>query len=111
MILKISDRFLVLFFFFFFWIKEESGLLATSLSRCNTDLKAKSIFFFSVAYGSSRLGVESDRQLLAYTTATAMADLSSICNLHHSLWQLWIPNPLNKARDGTHILMDTRRVC
>ena len=31
-----------------------------------------------------RLGVESDLQLPAYTTATAMRDLSHICDLHHS---------------------------
>ena len=31
-----------------------------------------------------RLGVESGLQLLAYATATAMRDLSRVCNLHHS---------------------------
>ena len=31
-----------------------------------------------------RLGVESELQLPAYTTATAMQDPSSICNLHHT---------------------------
>ena len=30
----------------------------------------------SLAYGSSQLGVESELQLLSYTTATAMWDLS-----------------------------------
>ena len=34
-----------------------------------------------------RLGVESELQLPAYTTATAKWDLSSMCNLHHSSWQ------------------------
>jgi len=43
----------------------------------------------------------------AYVAATAAQDLSRICNLHCSLWQLRILNPLPKARDGTHILMDT----
>ena len=42
-----------------------------------------------------RLGVESELQLLAYTTATAMPD----------------PNPLSEARDRTLILMDPSRVC
>ena len=51
--------------------------------------------------------VEFELQLLAYAKATAMPDLSRICDLHHSLWQHWIHNPLNKARDRTHILMDT----
>ena len=54
-----------------------------------------------------RLGVKSELQLQVYTTATATPDPSCICNLHHSLQQHWILNPLSKARDGTHILMDT----
>ena len=32
-----------------------------------------------------RLGVELELQLLAYTTAIATPDLSTICDLHHSL--------------------------
>ena len=31
-----------------------------------------------------RLGVESEFKLLAYATATAVPDLSHICDLHHS---------------------------
>ena len=31
-----------------------------------------------------KLGVESELQLLAYAIATAMQDLSRICNLHYS---------------------------
>ena len=57
-----------------------------------------------------RLGVESELQLLAYTTATAMPDPSSIYNLHHSLPQYGILNLLSKARDRTRILMGTSRV-
>ena len=45
-----------------------------------------------------RLGVESQLQLPASTTATAVPDLSHICDLHHSSWQCWILNPLSKAR-------------
>ena len=56
------------------------------------------------------LGVESELQLLAYSTATAMPDLSHICNLRHSLQQRWILNLLSKARDQTCILMDTTLV-
>ena len=52
-----------------------------------------------------RLGVELELRLLAYTTATAMLDLSHICNLHHSSQQRQILNPLNKARDQTRNLM------
>ena len=39
-----------------------------------------------------RLGVESELQLPAYATATAMPDLSCVCDLHHSSWQCWILN-------------------
>ena len=54
-----------------------------------------------------RLGIEFKLQLLAYTTATAMPDPSCICDLHCSLQQHQILNPLSKARDQTHILVDT----
>ena len=57
------------------------------------------------------LRLESELQLPAYATATATAtvtpDPSRICNLWQSLWQSGILNPLSKARNGTHILMDT----
>ena len=53
-----------------------------------------------------RLGVESKLQLLAYTTATAMSDLSQVYDLHHSSGQCWILNPLSAARDRTSVLMD-----
>ena len=52
-----------------------------------------------------RLGVESELELQAYTTAMATQDLSCICDLHHSSWQCRILNPLSKARDQTYILM------
>ena len=54
-----------------------------------------------------KLGVEVDLQLPAYTTAIATQDLSCICDLHHSLQQCWILDPLNEARARTCILMDT----
>ena len=57
-----------------------------------------------------RLGVKSELQLQAYTTATATQDPSHICDLHHSSQQHWILNPLNTARDRIHILVDTRQV-
>ena len=50
-----------------------------------------------------RLGVESELQLLAYTTATATPDPSRVCHLHHSSWQHRILNPVSKARDRPHI--------
>ena len=33
--------------------------------------------------------------------------ISRFCNLHHCSQQHQIPNPLSKARDWTHILVDT----
>ena len=58
-----------------------------------------------------RLGIESERQLPATAIATAMWDLSCICDLQHSSWQHHILNPLSGARDQTHKLMDTSQVC
>ena len=54
-----------------------------------------------------RVEGKSDLQLLAYAIATAMGDLSCICDLHHSSRQCWIFNLLSEARDHTCILMDT----
>ena len=53
-----------------------------------------------------RLGVESELQPPACTTATATLDPSHVCDLHHSSWQHWILHPLIKARDQIRILMD-----
>ena len=57
------------------------------------------------------LGVESELQLLAYATATAIRDLSRVRNLHHSSWQRRILNTLSEARDRTHNLMVTSWIC
>ena len=55
------------------------------------------------------LGVKSELQLPAYTTAIATPGPSCICDLHRSLWQRWILNSLREARDRTCVLMDTSR--
>ena len=60
-----------------------------------------------------RLGVQSELQLPAYITATAMWDLSLVClvcDLHHSSRQCQILSPLIEARDRTHNLMVPRRI-
>ena len=57
-----------------------------------------------------RLGVESELQLLAYTSAVATRDLNRICDLHHSPPHR-IPNPLGEAMYRTHVFMDTSWVC
>ena len=56
----------------------------------------------------SRLRVELEMQLPAYTTATVTRDLGCTCDLHHSSRQSWIINPLREARDS--ILIDTNWV-
>ena len=58
----------------------------------------------------ARLGVKWEIELLAYATATATWDPSQVCDLHHSSQQRQIFNPLSKARDHTHVFMDTSRV-
>ena len=52
------------------------------------------------------LGVKLESQLPAYTTATATPDQSHIFDLCHSLWQRWILNSLNEARDQIHTLTE-----
>ena len=50
-----------------------------------------------------RLGVESELQLLAYTTATtAMPDPSQVCSLHHSSWQCRILLPTESLTTDPH---------
>ena len=58
-----------------------------------------------------RLGVKSELQLLAYTTAIATQDLSHVCSLHHSSQQCWILNLLSKARDQTRNVMVPSQIC
>ena len=53
------------------------------------------------------LGVASELQLPAYTTATATWDPSCVSDLHHSSPQPWILNPLSETRDQTLILVFT----
>ena len=57
-----------------------------------------------------RPGIKSP-ELPACATATATRDPSCVCNLYHSSWQCWTPDPLSKARDRTCILMDTSQIC
>jgi len=50
------------------------------------------------------LGVKSELQLQVYPTATATSDPNCLCDLC-STWQHRILNPLSKASDWTHLLM------
>ena len=54
-----------------------------------------------------RLGVILELPAYNTGTTTATMDPRFICDLHHSLWQCWIQNPLSKARNRTYIFMDT----
>ena len=56
------------------------------------------------------LVVESELQLLVYTTATATQELSHVCNLYHSSRQRWILDPLSEARDQTRVLTNTSKI-
>ena len=57
-----------------------------------------------------RLGVEWELQLLAYTAATAMPDPSHLCDPHRSSQHCQILSPWSRARDRTHIFMDTGQI-
>ena len=54
-----------------------------------------------------KLGVESELQLPAYATATAVPDPSHVFDLHYSSQQRQILNPLSKARDRTQVMFIT----
>ena len=87
---------------------------ATTLDSLTARPQGNSLrFFFFFPLGPHlwhkevpRLGVQSELQLLVYTTATVTQNLSPICDLCHSLHQCQILNPLNETRDRTWILMD-----
>ena len=63
------------------------------------------------AYGGSQARDPIRLQLSAYATATATPDSSHVYDLHQRSRQCPILDPLNKARDQTHILMDTSWIC
>ena len=58
-----------------------------------------------------RLGVDSELQLPACSTATATRSPSRVCDLHHSSRQRPILNPLSEARDLTRNLMVGSWIC
>ena len=71
--------------------------------RCPSSLPPSLSFFLRLHLQHMevpRLGIKS-AAAGAYATATAMPDLSRICDLHPILQQRWILNPLSKARDQT----------
>ena len=97
--------------------KKKKSILCSYLSICIYLLIIPCIYYYYYYYlgGPHLQHMEIPRwgvklELLACATATATPDLSCICNLCHSLWQHWILNPLNKARDRIHILIDTSQI-
>ena len=78
-------------------------------------MQAKSfIYLFIFAFqgctcGTWKLQAKDPIGAAAYATATS--DPSCVCDLYHNSWQCQFLNPLSKARDRTHILMDTSQVC
>ena len=72
-------------------------------------IKESTFFLFRAtptSYGSSQDRGPVGAVLQVYTTATAMRDLSCVCNLHHSSGQHWILNSPSEGQDRTCILMD-----
>ena len=71
------------------------------------------IYFFRVVpwhMDVPRLGGRIRAAAASLGTASAMPDLSHVCDLHHSSWQCQTPDPLNEARDQTRILMDPSQI-
>ena len=95
------------------WNKEEKWVKRTKQRVWDLwdNFKYQTFFFFLGPHlrhvEVPRLGVQLDLQLQATTTATAMPDLSCICNLCHSLRQHQILNTSSEARDWTCVLTDT----
>ena len=95
----------------------QAGKRLTHLRRsCTTCLDCQFpdvLFFFLWPHPQHKevpwgLGVESELRLQAYITTTAKLDLSHVCDLCWGLRQHWILNPLSKARDQTHIIIEIR---
>ena len=93
-------------------INPQWELCHSVLKVVKNNLNKKRCFFLFraalAAYRSSWAGDKSKLHLPACATATL--DPSYICNLHHSLQQHWILNPLRKARDWTFVLVDTSQI-
>ena len=77
------------------------------------------IYFFLLfratltAYGGSQAWgqIGAKAASLRHSHSAALPDLSRIFYLHHNSRQGQILNPPSEARDQTHLLMDTSRIC
>ena len=111
---KVYSGLLPTFQFFFnfllscmsFYILEIKPLSVASFATIFSDSVGCLLFCFVLLFRATpvhmevpRIEIELELQLSAYSTNTAMPDLSHICSLHHSSQQCQILNPLSKARD------------
>ena len=87
------------------------SLCCTAESDTTLQINYTFFFFFLRHMEVHKLGLESELQLPAYTTATATPEMSCICDLHHSSWQCQILKPLSEAKNQTRVLMDASWVC
>ena len=74
---------------------------------CEKSRMVNFFFFLLFFLGLYPWHIEVPRLEVDYTAATAMRDLSHVCNLHHSSQEHRILNTLRGAKDRTHILMDS----
>ena len=67
----------------------------------------------SMAYGSfqTKGQIGAVAASLHHSHSKVRSDLSLVCDLHCSLQQCQIPDPLREARDRTCILMEASRIC
>ena len=70
-----------------------------------------SLGLYPLAYGGSQARGLIRATAAAYARATAMPDLSHVCDLHHSSQQCQIINPLSEARNQTHNLIFPSQIC
>ena len=89
-----------------------------SLSLLRIMLKSLSVslslFLFRntpTAYGSSQARGRIGALAAGLYHSHSNTRSKPVCDLHHSSWQHWILDPLNKARDRTCILMDIIQIC
>ena len=98
-------------------LPKSTQVLQKSVSHGGWEISFSFLFFSFCFLGLhsqhmevSRVRVQSELQLPAYTRATARRDPNCFCNLHHSSGQRQILNPLSEARDQARILMNPSRV-
>ena len=88
-----------------YFCSHQLGFLTPNLFTCLF------IYYFSWPHilhmEDPKIGVKSELQVQAYTTAMTTPDPSCICDLQHRLWQCQILNPLSKARDQNLIVSGT----